>query len=134
MFDDDSVLTALRAGARGYVLKDATVDDLVRAITAVHCGEAIFSPAVAQRLTRYVSRPTDRDTAIFPDLTDRDHDILRLIIAGRSNLEIAAELHLTPKTVRNYVSAILGKLQVADRLQAVAKAREAGYPPPGGVA
>lgn len=129
MFDDDSVFAALRAGARGYVLKDATVDDLVRAITAVHQGEAIFSPTVGRRLADYVTRrPADRDPGLFPELTEREHDILRLVVAGRANHEIAAELHLTPKTVRNYVSAILAKLHVADRAQAIVKAHRAGYP------
>lgn len=130
MSDDDSVFAALRAGARGYLLKDATVEDLIRAVTAVHRGEAIFSPSVGQRLTAFVARaPAQRDSVVFPDLTEREHDILRLLVAGRANHEIAAELNLTPKTVRNYVSAILAKLHVADRAQAVAKARAAGYPP-----
>jgi DNA-binding NarL/FixJ family response regulator len=130
MFDDDTVFAAMRAGARGYLLKDATVEDLVRAITAVHRGEAIFSPAIAQRLSRFFAqtRPT-HDPALFPELTDREHDILRLVVAGAANHEIATQLHLTPKTVRNYVSTILAKLHVHDRSQAIVKARDAGYPP-----
>lgn len=130
MFDDDTVFAAMRAGARGYLLKDASVEDLVRAITAVHRGEAIFSPAIAQRLTRFFAqtRPT-RDPALFPELTDREHDILRLVVAGAANHQIATQLHLTPKTVRNYVSTILAKLHVHDRSQAIVKARDAGYPP-----
>lgn len=116
MFDDDSVFAAMRAGARGYLLKDATIDDLVRAMTAVHNGGAIFSPAIAQRLTRYFARtPTVRGADVFPELTDRERDILHQIVQGRNNAEIAHELHLTPKTVRNYVSTILTKLQVRDR-------------------
>lgn len=129
MFDDDSVFAAIRAGARGYLLKDATVDDLLRAIIAVHRGEAIFSPAIARRLIHHFSHsPTTRNTGILPELTHREHDILSLIVEGRANLEIARTLSLTPKTVRNYVSNILSKLHVHDRAQAIVRAREAGFP------
>ena len=130
MFDDDSVFAAMRAGARGYLLKDATLDDLARAITAVHRGEAIFSPAVAARLHRYFSSDASGSSPVpFPDLTERERDILAQLVHGRSNVEIAERLHLTPKTVRNYVSSILAKLQVRDRAQAIVKARDAGFPP-----
>jgi DNA-binding NarL/FixJ family response regulator len=129
MFDDDSVFAAMRAGARGYLLKDATLDDLARAITAVHRGEAIFSPAVAARLHRYFSADSAAVAFPFPDLTERERDILAQLVHGRSNVEIAERLHLTPKTVRNYVSSILAKLQVRDRAQAIVKARDAGFPP-----
>jgi DNA-binding NarL/FixJ family response regulator len=129
MFDDDSVFAAMRAGARGYLLKDATLGDLVRAVTAAHHGEAIFSPAIAQRLIRHFARNRPaRDAGPFPELTDREREILLLIVRGRTNADIAVELRLTVKTVRNYVSNVLVKLQVHDRSQAVAKAREAGFP------
>jgi DNA-binding NarL/FixJ family response regulator len=126
MFDDDSVFAALRAGARGYLLKDASVDDLIRAVTAVHHGEAIFSPAIADRLVRYFNRPV-RTSEVLPELTDREREILALIVQGRGNAQIAQALTLTPKTVRNYVSNVLGKLQVHDRAQAIVRAREAGF-------
>ena len=130
MFDDDSVFAAMRAGARGYLLKDATLGDLIRAVTAAHHGEAIFSPSVAQRLIRHFAQErAPRDTGPFPQLTDRERDILQLIVRGRTNADIAQELGLTPKTVRNYVSTVLVKLQVQDRSQAVVKARDAGFPP-----
>ncbi|MEV6416748.1 response regulator transcription factor [Kribbella sp. NPDC051718] len=126
MFDDESVFAALRAGARGYLLKDASVDDLIRAVTAVHHGEAIFSPAIADRLVRYFNRPV-RTSEVLPELTDREREILALIVQGRGNAQIAQALTLTPKTVRNYVSNVLGKLQVHDRAQAIVRAREAGF-------
>jgi DNA-binding NarL/FixJ family response regulator len=125
MFDDDSVFAAMRAGARGYLLKDARLDDVVRAIDAVGCGEAIFSPSIAGRLLSYFanSRPT---TLTFPELTEREHEILALIAHGRTNEQIAEQLVVSIKTVRNHVSTIFSKLQVADRAQAVVRAREAG--------
>lgn len=128
MFDDDSVFAAIRAGARGYLLKDASVDDLIRAVTAVHHGEAIFSPAIGERLVRYFNRPqASRAPGVLPELTDREREILGLIVQGRTNTQIAQSLALTPKTVRNYVSNVLAKLQVHDRAQAVVRAREAGF-------
>lgn len=130
MFDDESVFAAIRAGARGYLLKDATVEELRRAVEAVHRGEAIFSPSVATRLLRYVAAGTGpRPAGPFPDLTDRERDILRLLTQGCTNAEVADRLGLTTKTVRNYVSNVLTKLQVSDRAQAVVKARDAGFPP-----
>ena len=128
MFEDDaSVFTALRAGARGYVLKDIDQDDLIHAIQAVGRGEAIFSPAIATRLIDYFAAPqvvVPRD--LFPTLTDREREILVLIAQSHTNAEIGRQLMLTPKTVSNYVSNILGKLQVADRAQAILRARDAG--------
>jgi DNA-binding NarL/FixJ family response regulator len=125
--DDASVFTAMRAGARGYVLKDAQKDDMLRAIRAVGRSEAIFSPAVATRLIDFFAAPRPAVPAqAFPDLTDRERDILNLIAQGHNNPEIAARLVLSPHTVRNYVSNIFGKLQVADRAQAIIRAREAG--------
>ena len=125
--DDDSVFTALKAGARGYVLKDADEDEMVRAIRAVAAGEAIFSPTIAARLMEYFSATrASPHAAAFPELTEREREILALIARGRSNAEIAEELTLSLKTVRNHASNIFNKLQVADRTQAALRAREAG--------
>ncbi len=128
MFEDDAtVFTAMRAGARGYVLKDAQKDDVLRAIRAVGRGEAIFSPGIATRLTDFFS--TARPAApreSFPMLTGREREMLHLMAQGASNAEIARLLSLSTKTVANYVSNILGKLQAVDREEAVLRAREAG--------
>lgn len=125
--DDDSVFAALRAGAQGYVLKGVDRAELLRAITAVSRGEAIFSPTIAQRLMRhFATLSAERMPTLFPELTDRERGILELIAQGRSNTEIASRLVLSPKTVRNHISNILSKLQVADRAQAIIRAREAG--------
>jgi DNA-binding NarL/FixJ family response regulator len=128
MFEDDaSVFTAMRAGARGYILKDAEKADLLRAIRAVGSGEAIFSPAIATRLIEFFSAPRPAaPPQAFPELTEREREILELIAQGRNNTELARQLVLSPKTVRNYVSNIFSKLQVADRAQAIIRAREAG--------
>jgi len=128
MSDDDSVFAAIRAGARGYLLKDASIDELIGAMAAVRGGQAIFSPSSAERVLGAVAGRGDRRSSLpFPDLTDRERDVLTLLTAGRSNAEIGAELHLSLKTVRNYVSAILVKLGVRDRTQAVVRARETGF-------
>lgn len=125
--DDDSVFAAMRAGARGYLLKDADQDELVRAVKAVYRGEAIFSPAIAQRLIHYFSALPQTASAIaFPDLTEREREILHLIAQGLINVAIAKHLTLSLKTVQNHVSNIFSKLQVADRAQAIIRAREAG--------
>jgi DNA-binding NarL/FixJ family response regulator len=129
--DDDSVFAAMRAGARGYLLKDADKDDVVRAIVAVERGEAIFSPAIARRLIQYFSAPSSStikkgQSDEFAELTERELEILDLIAQGHNNLVIANLLSLSIKTVQNYVSSILTKLQVADRSQAIVRAREAG--------
>ncbi len=128
MFEDDaSVFTAMKAGARGYVLKDAQKDALLSAIRSVSRGEAIFSPAIATRLMDFFAAPRPlAPPQAFPDLTEREHEILTLIAQGRSNTDIANQLVLSPNTVRNYVSSIFSKLQVADRAQAIVRAREAG--------
>lgn len=128
MFEDDaSVFAAMRAGARGYVLKDATRDDLRRAIKAVGNDEAIFSPAIAARLIAFFAQPPGTiPKDLFPELTNREREILDLVAKGENNRAIAKKLTLSPKTVSNYVSNILNKLQVADRAQAIVKAREAG--------
>ena len=129
--DDDSVFAAMRAGARGYLLKDADKDEVVRAIVAVERGEAIFSPAIAQRMMQYFSSsPSAQSKKNQPDefaeLTERELEILDLIAQGHNNLTISNKLSLSIKTVQNYVSSILTKLQVADRSQAIVRAREAG--------
>ncbi|EFH89032.1 response regulator [Ktedonobacter racemifer] len=125
--DDDSVFAAMRAGARGYLLKDADRDELVRAIKAVSQGEAIFSPAIAQRMIRYFSAlPRTASAIAFPDLTERERQILHLIAQGESNTAIAKRFTLSLKTVQNHVSNIFSKLQVADRAQAIVRARDAG--------
>ena len=126
--DDDSVFAAMRAGARGYLLKGADQDETLRAIKAVSRGEAIFSPAIAKRLIRYFTptRAATMPPQAFPDLTEREREILTLLAQGHNNAEIAQRLVLSPKTVRNHLSNIFSKLQVADRAQAIIRAREAG--------
>lgn len=128
MFEDDaSVFAAMRAGARGYVLKDATKEEIRRAIKAVGNDEAIFSPAIAARLIAFFAQPPGTiPKDLFPELSNREREILNLVAKGENNRAIAKKLTLSPKTVSNYVSNILNKLQVADRAQAIVKAREAG--------
>ena len=125
--DDDSVFAALRAGARGYLLKGARRDEALRALRAVANGEAIFGPGIAQRMTQYFAmRRPPSAASPFPDLTDREQEILTLIARGRSNAQIADDLVVSLKTVRNHVSNIFNKLQVADRAQAMDVARRKG--------
>jgi DNA-binding NarL/FixJ family response regulator len=125
--DDDSVFAAMRAGAKGYLLKGDDQAEIVRAIQAVGSGEAIFGPAIAERIIQYFSASRGAGPALaFPELTDREREVLRLIAQGHSNQAIAQRLVLSPKTVRNHVSNIFAKLQVADRAQAIVRAREAG--------
>lgn len=124
--DDDSVFAAMRAGARGYVLKDMNDEDIARAIVAVGNGEAIFSPAIARRMMSFFSARPALPVEIFPDLTESERNVLRLMAQGANNDAIAHQLGFSTKTVRNYVSNIFSKLQVADRAQAIVKAREAG--------
>jgi DNA-binding NarL/FixJ family response regulator len=126
--DEESVFMALRAGTRGYVLKDADEEEMVLSIRAVGRGEAIFSPAIATRVLAYfaTSTPGGAPPQVFPTLTDREREILHLIARGHPNPSIARELSLSTKTVGNYVSNIFTKLQVADRAQAIIRAREAG--------
>jgi DNA-binding NarL/FixJ family response regulator len=128
MFDDNSIFTAVQAGARGYILKGANPEETVRAIRAVANGEAIFSPSVAKRLLHYFATPEARTTTTpaFPELTEREREVLALLAQGYTNQVIADRLSLTPKTVRNYVSNIFSKLQVADRAEAMLAARAAG--------
>ncbi|MER6512062.1 response regulator transcription factor [Nonomuraea sp. NPDC001636] len=122
--DDDSVFAAVRAGARGYVLKGARKAELVRSVQAVADGGAVFGPALASRLAGYFT--SDRPEPELPGLTQREREILGLIAGHLTNPQIAARLGLSQKTVRNHVSAIFTKLQVADRSQAIMRARQAG--------
>ena len=133
MFEDDySVFAAMRTGAKGYVLKDTDEEEMLHAIRAVGRGEAIFSPAVARRVIDFFTGARSEEGAravpprAFPELTNREREVLDLIAQGLSNPEIASRLYLSPKTVRNHISNIFAKLQVADRAQAIVRAREAG--------
>jgi DNA-binding NarL/FixJ family response regulator len=123
--DDDSLFAAMRAGARGYIPKDADADELLRAIRAAAVGEAIFGASIATRLMSYFAGGA-RTSSAFPELTERELEILEQIAAGRSNAEIGQRLGIAPKTVRNHVANVLNKLEVADRSQAIVRAREAG--------
>ncbi|MGY1834988.1 response regulator [Blastococcus sp. SYSU DS0510] len=124
--DDGTVFAAVRAGARGYLLKGADQEEVVRAITTVANGGAVFGAALARRIGEFfASGPTGPET-VFPQLTAREREVLDLVAAGRSNAQIAAALYLSPKTVRNNVSNVLAKLQVTDRAQAIVRARDAG--------
>ena len=128
MFEDtDSVISAMRAGARGYILKDADEDELIRSIRAVASGEALFGPAIAKRLMNYITdvSPVANPQA-FPELTEREREVLMQIAKNKTNQEISEVLGLTLKTVRNHVSTILSKLQVLDRREAMSRARAVG--------
>lgn len=125
--DDDSVFAAMQAGARGYLLKGASKNEMLRAIRDVASGAAIFSPAIARRMMSYFKQIQKQPAAYaFPQLTPREREVLSLMAQQNSNQEIAESLSLSPKTVRNYVSNIFAKLQVADRAAAILKARDAG--------
>jgi DNA-binding NarL/FixJ family response regulator len=125
--DDYSIFTAMRAGARGYIVKGAGPDEMLRAIRAVGSGEAIFSAAIAVKLIDFFAVPKPAvPPQTFPELSDREREILDLVAQGASNSEIASRLVLSPKTVRNHVSNIFSKLQVADRAHAIIRGREAG--------
>jgi DNA-binding NarL/FixJ family response regulator len=124
--DDDSVFAAMRAGARGYVVKGAEQEEIGRAIRAVASGEAIFGPGIAQRVLRFFAAPPPAAADPFPELTAREREILDLLAAAKPNSVIATSLGLSPKTVANHLSAIFTKLQVADRAQAILRARDAG--------
>lgn len=133
MFNDsESVFAAMRAGARGYLLKGSGQEEIIRAVHAVGRGEAIFGPDIATRVLGFFNSAPATSDPIFPELTSREREVLALIADGRSNSVIAATLSLSPKTVRNHVSSIFTKLHVADRAQAIVRARNAGLgePPP----
>jgi DNA-binding NarL/FixJ family response regulator len=125
--DDDSIFAAMRAGARGYVLKGADQAVVMRAIRSVANGESLFSPEIAKRLMQFFANLEPAKPAeLFPELTDREREILSCIAQGETNADIAQRLTISSKTVRNHVSNIFSKLQVADRAQAAIRAREAG--------
>jgi DNA-binding NarL/FixJ family response regulator len=124
--DDGTLLSAMRAGARGYLVKGAAQDEVVRAITSVAAGGVVFGASLAARIGDLLSPSPSRQATEFPMLTEREREVLDLIAAGRSNGQIATELYLAPKTVRNNVSAILSKLQATDRAEAIIRARDAG--------
>ena len=124
--DDDAVFAAMRAGARGYLLKGSNQEEIVHAIRAVGTGEAVFGPAIAERLIEYFSSSPSGPPQAFPELTQREREVLELIAQGEGNAAIARRLVISQKTVRNHVSNIFTKLRVADRAQAIVKAREAG--------
>lgn len=127
--DDDSVFTAMQAGAQGYVLKEAEQEEIVRAVHAVVAGEAIFSPKVAARVLGYFATPRPAPVESrypFPQLTERERAILGLLTEGRRTSAIADELFLSPKTVSNHLTSIFAKLEVAGRAEAIVRAREGG--------
>src|SRR6185369_5723599 len=124
--DDTSIFAALRAGARGYVLKGAAPDEIVRAIVAVAAGEALFGPAVARRLAGFLQPDLRTHSHAFPALSPRERDILELLAAGQPNATIAEALILSEKTIRNNITSIFAKLGVTDRAEAIVKARDAG--------
>jgi DNA-binding NarL/FixJ family response regulator len=128
MYDDDSsVFAAMRAGARGYLLKEANRNEIIRAIQAVGDGEAIFSPSIARRMMYYFeAKSKQAQVDVFPQLTEREREVLDHIARGENNAEIARVLGLNQKTVRNHVSNILSKLHASDRAHAIIMAREAG--------
>jgi len=123
--ESESVFAAMRAGARGYLLKDAEPDEIVRAVRAVARREAIFGPDIANRVLAFFNQPTASEP-VFPELTGREREVLSLIAAGHSNSVIATTLCLSPKTVRNHISNVFAKLHVADRAEAIVRARDAG--------
>jgi DNA-binding NarL/FixJ family response regulator len=124
--DDDAVFAAMRAGARGYLVKGSSQNEILAAIRAVGSGEAVFGPGIARRLIDYFSGAPAGPTQAFPELTKREREVLELIARGKNNAAIARELDVSQKTVRNHVSNVFTKLRVVDRAQAIVKAREAG--------
>jgi DNA-binding NarL/FixJ family response regulator len=125
--DDDSVFASMRAGARGYILKGEGQSEILDAIRSVSRGEAIFGPGIAKRMMNYFTAlGATTNPHVFPELTDREREVLDLIAHGYTNTEISNRLVLSPKTVRNHVSNIFSKLQVANRAHAIIRAREAG--------
>jgi DNA-binding NarL/FixJ family response regulator len=129
---DDSVFAAMRAGARGYLLKGADRAQILRSIEAVAQGEVVFSSGIASRVLAFFAAGPGTPAAVpFPELTEREREILDLVARGLTNTEIAQRLFLSPKTVRNHVSNVFTKLQVAGRAEAVAQARDAGLGAPG---
>jgi DNA-binding NarL/FixJ family response regulator len=124
--DDESVFAALRAGARGYLVKGADSAEILRAVRAVAAGDAVYGASVARRILAAHSQGGNRPADPFPDLTPREREVLEQLAAGARNHQIANHLGMSEKTVRNHVSAILLKLQVPDRTAAALRARDAG--------
>jgi len=124
--DDESVFAAMRAGARGYLVKGVEQDDIARAIRSVAVGEAIFGTDVAQRVLASLQSPAGAADVPFPELTAREREVLDLLAAGLNNAAIARRIGIATKTVANNVSSIFVKLQVSDRAQAIVRARDAG--------
>ena len=124
--DDSSIFAAMRAGARGYILKGADKVEVLKTIRAVAGGEALFGPVIARRITRFFAQSARHTAHPFPELTEREHEVLALIAEGKSNAEITRRLVISPKTLSNHISNIFTKLQVTDRAEAIIKAREAG--------
>jgi DNA-binding NarL/FixJ family response regulator len=124
--DDEAVIAALRAGARGYLLKEAGPAEVLAAVVSVGEGATVFGPGVARRITSLLAAPPTTASAPFPELTDREREVLELIARGHSNPVIARQLVLSPKTVRNHISSIFAKLQVQARAEAIVRARRAG--------
>ena len=130
--NDESLFAAVRAGARGYLVKGVEQEQIVRALRAVVGGDVVFGAGIAERaLAYFAAAPVgSRGARPFPELTDRELEVLQLVAEGRANAEIAHRLHLSDKTVRNHVSSVFGKLRVADRAAAVVRAHQAGLGPP----
>jgi DNA-binding NarL/FixJ family response regulator len=127
MYDEDAtVFTAMQAGARGYLLKGAEQDEIDRALRAVVAGEAIFGPGVAARVLGHFAGAPAAPAPAFPELTPREREVLEMLARGRRNAAIAAAIGVAPKTVANHLSAIFVKLQVADRAEAIVRARDRG--------
>jgi DNA-binding NarL/FixJ family response regulator len=124
--EDATIFDAVRAGARGYLLKGAEPDEVVRAVTTVAAGGVVFGAVLASRIAEFFARPPARDQTPFPELSPREREVLDLVATGLTNGQIAARLFLSQKTVRNHVSAVLQKLQAADRAAAIIRARDAG--------
>ena len=124
--EDDTIFDAVRAGARGYLLKGAEPEEVVRAVTTVASGGVVFGAVLATRITDFFARPRQQESVPFPELSPREHEVLDLVAAGMSNSQIAARLFLSQKTVRNHVSAVLTKLRAADRAEAIVRGRDAG--------
>jgi DNA-binding NarL/FixJ family response regulator len=129
--DDESVFAAMAAGARGYLVKGASQERIIDAVRSVAAGELVFGQAVADQVLAFFADERRRTRGAFPGLTDREREVLEMLAAGRSNQAIARSLFLSEKTVRNNVSSIFAKLHVADRSEAIVRAREAGYGTPG---
>ena len=130
MDDDDSVFAAMRAGARGYLLKGASPDDIERAVRSVANGEVILGPQIAARAIGFLSSGQASSSVVFPELTAREREILDLVARGLDNTSVSRRLDLSPKTIRNNLSNVFTKLQVADRSQAIIRARDAGLGQP----